>query len=56
MICSRCGMQNSEGARFCSNCGQSLAPQAALPATPVLGARALPDPIDPLRAQVANSP
>lgn len=29
MICPRCGAQNSDGARFCSNCGQPLAAQVA---------------------------
>lgn len=30
MLCVRCGSQQAEGAKFCSNCGGSLAPNTAL--------------------------
>ncbi len=38
MKCPRCGTENAESARYCSNCGQSLVPQAVTTAKP------LPDP------------
>ena len=48
MICSRCGAQNFDGARYCSNCGQELAPRAVLAQSPLAtasgGATNLPDP------------
>jgi hypothetical protein len=55
MQCARCGRQNHEGARFCSNCGAPLAAAAARPAQgpPPQGAPgpqgAAPPPGKPLR-------
>ena len=43
MNCPRCGATNTETARFCANCAQPLAPQAA--AVPQnAAARSAPDP------------
>jgi FHA domain/zinc-ribbon domain len=39
VYCARCGRPNSDGARFCSNCGTQLAGTGAMPAGPGLGAR-----------------
>jgi hypothetical protein len=42
IYCTRCGRPNSDGARFCSNCGTQLTGTAAMPAmpgVPGLGAR-----------------
>ena len=37
MLCSQCGTDNTEGARFCAKCGTALAlvPSPAAPAEPV---------------------
>ncbi len=44
MNCPRCGTQNADQARFCSNCGQPLTAQvAATPRTPA-AAKPMPDP------------
>jgi hypothetical protein len=37
-LCARCGHANSEGSRFCSNCGNPLLP-GAVPADPGFGER-----------------
>ena len=43
MICPRCGTQNSDTARFCANCGQTLQSQSVVP--PIsFPAQHLPDP------------
>ena len=39
IYCARCGRPNSDGARFCSNCGTQLAATGAMPAGPGPGAR-----------------
>jgi FHA domain/zinc-ribbon domain len=39
IYCTRCGRPNSEGARFCSNCGTQLTGTAAMPGVGPLGAR-----------------
>jgi hypothetical protein len=37
IFCTRCGRPNSDGARFCSNCGTQLTGTAAMPAMPGSG-------------------
>ncbi|MBI5877604.1 MAG: zinc ribbon domain-containing protein [Chloroflexi bacterium] len=43
MKCPRCAAENTEAARFCANCGQPLAAQAA-PLTALFAPAAVPDP------------
>lgn len=43
MICPRCGASNAENARFCANCAQPLAPQAAA-VSRNQAAQSVPDP------------
>ena len=39
IYCTQCGRPNSDGARFCSNCGTQLAGTGTMLAVPGLGAR-----------------
>jgi zinc-ribbon domain len=60
-VCSQCGQENKEGAKFCVNCGSSLAapPAQAAAAAPPPAQAAGPPPVQPAApppAQPAGSP
>ena len=53
MYCTACGNQNSDGARFCTNCGQSLAPPQS-PPPPQYRAPSYAPPPGPPRVPIPN--
>lgn len=55
-VCTRCGIQNPDGNRFCQNCGTPLAAPAPTPAVPVGTAAASPFAPPPAAPAAPTSP